>query len=133
MTVDRSWPKIVAPFRYYGWRFSFSEAALMSTSDQDRKYIQLGLRIVGEFGAIIAVPIVLLTLLGRYVDARYETSPIFLIAGFVLAAVLSSVSIYRRAKQFGHEYQTIEHVQKNVLKNSASTPQTRTRDEESDH
>ncbi|OIO52791.1 hypothetical protein COY93_02780 [Candidatus Uhrbacteria bacterium CG_4_10_14_0_8_um_filter_58_22] len=80
----------------------------MSTPDQDRRYIQLGLRIVGEFGAIIAVPVVLLTILGRHADSRYGTAPAGLIAGFVLAALFSGVSIYRRAKRFGREYQAID-------------------------
>ena len=100
----------------------------MSTSDQDRKYIQLGLRIVGEFGAIIAVPVVLLTLLGRYADTRYGTAPAFMIVGFVLAALLSGVSIYRRAKQFGREYQAIESDRKRTADDSDPTSQAGTSD-----
>ncbi|MFH2062617.1 MAG: AtpZ/AtpI family protein [bacterium] len=80
----------------------------MSDREQDRKYVILGLRIVGEFGAIIAVPVVLLSLLGKYLDQRYGTAPAFLIAGFLLAAVLSGVSVYRRAREFGREYSQIE-------------------------
>lgn len=70
--------------------------------------MMLGLRIIGEFGFIIAVPVVLLALLGEWLDAKYETAPLFLVAGFVLAALLSGISIYRRAKEFGREYMSIE-------------------------
>lgn len=80
----------------------------MSNSDKDRKYILLGLRIVGEFGAIIAVPVVLLAMLGKYLDGKYGTSPWLLIAGFTLAFALSSVSVYSRAKRFRDEYMSID-------------------------
>ncbi len=80
----------------------------MPYSDKDRKYILLGLRIVGEFGAIIAVPVVLLAMLGKYLDGKYGTAPWLLIAGFVIAFTLSSVSIYSRAKRFRDEYISID-------------------------
>jgi F0F1-type ATP synthase assembly protein I len=74
----------------------------------DSKYVSLGLRIVGEFGAIIAVPIVLFALAGKWLDGRYGTKPWFLIAGFALAAAVSSISIARKAKAFDKEYKDIE-------------------------
>ncbi|MBI4457475.1 AtpZ/AtpI family protein [Candidatus Uhrbacteria bacterium] len=86
----------------------------MASSEKDRRYLMLAVRIVGEFGAIIAVPAVLLALTGMRLDALYGTRPRFLIAGFVLAAVLSAVAIYRKAKRFGKEYQEIEGPQKPV-------------------
>ena len=74
----------------------------------ERKYLSLGLRIVGEFGAIIAVPVVLFALAGKWLDGRYGTKPLFLIAGFILAAAVSSFSIARKAKKFAKEYEDIE-------------------------
>jgi len=73
----------------------------------DGKYVTLAFRIIGEFGAIIAVPVVLLAWLGKRLDARYGTSPWLLIAGFVLAAALSVVAVQRRAKAFGREYEAL--------------------------
>ncbi len=67
----------------------------------------LGLRITGEFGAIIAAPVVLLAWLGKTLDARYGTRPLLLIAGFVLAFAVSAAGIYRRAREFGKEYEAI--------------------------
>ena len=63
------------------------------------------LRIVGNFGATIAVPVVLSVLLGQYLDGKYNKSPLFMISGFVVAAVLSGMSIYKKAKRYGSEYQ----------------------------
>ncbi|MEA3249468.1 MAG: AtpZ/AtpI family protein [Patescibacteria group bacterium] len=80
----------------------------MSNSDKDRRYINLGLRIVGEFGAIIAVPVVLLAMLGKYLDDRHGTEPWLLIAGFIIAFTLSGLSIYSRAKRFRDEYIAID-------------------------
>ena len=77
-------------------------------SAQDREYVMLGLRIVGEFGAIIAVPIVLFALGGKWLDAKYGTEPMFLIAGFVVAVALSAHMVYRKARQFNDEYLAIE-------------------------
>lgn len=79
----------------------------MEKRSNDRQYMLLGTRIVGNFGATIAVPIVLLSLLGKYLDARWGTGPWMLILGFVLAATLSGISITRKAKAFGLEYQAL--------------------------
>jgi len=80
----------------------------MAYSDKDWRYILLGLRITGEFGAIIAVPVVLLAMLGKYLDGLYGTRPMFLVGGFIVAFVLSAVSINRRAKKFRDEFLAIE-------------------------
>ena len=77
--------------------------------DTDRKYLLLSLRIMGSFGAILAVPVVVFALTGKWLDARYGTRPWFLIAGFVFAAVLSAISIVRKAKEFSKEYRDIEN------------------------
>ncbi|MDO8626380.1 MAG: AtpZ/AtpI family protein [Candidatus Magasanikbacteria bacterium] len=71
----------------------------------DRAYYMFALRIVGDFGASIAVPIVILALLGQWLDNRQGTEPRYLIIGFVLAAILSAKLIYRKAKIYGQEYQ----------------------------
>lgn len=75
---------------------------------QDRQYIMLGLRIIGEFGAIIAVPVVLLTMLGQRLDAVYGTRPIFLIAGFIVSSALSAYMINRKARSFAKDYDSID-------------------------
>lgn len=75
---------------------------------QERQYIMLGLRIIGEFGAIIAVPIVLLTMLGQKLDAVYGTRPMFLIAGFIISFALSAYMINRKARLFAKDYDSID-------------------------
>ncbi len=76
--------------------------------DADRRYVLLGLRIVSEFGAAIAIPVVLATTAGKRLDEAYGTKPAFLIAGFVVAFAASAAYVVRRARAFGREYQAID-------------------------
>ena len=62
---------------------------------------------MGEFGALIAVPVVLLSWLGKQLDTAYGTGPWLLIAGFVLAFTFSAAGIVRRAKRYGQEYEAL--------------------------
>ena len=70
----------------------------------DRAYQLFALRVAGEFGYLIAVPIVAFAFLGKWLDDRFETKPWLLILGFVLAALLSGAAVYRRAREIGREY-----------------------------
>lgn len=75
--------------------------------------MMLGLKIVGDFGAIIAVPIVIFVLVGQWLESKYGHAPWFTIAAFVLAATLSSKMIYKKAKQFGEEYKRLDSKEEN--------------------
>ncbi len=77
-------------------------------SATDRAYIMLALRIAGTFGVAIAAPVVCFALVGKWLDGRYGTTPRFLILGFVLAAGLSAVMIWRRTKVFAREFEEID-------------------------
>ena len=79
----------------------------MTTPKSDRDYYMFALRVVGDFGINIAVPVVGLALLGDYLDEKYGWTPVATISGFVLAAIISGMIIYRKAKQFGQEYQRL--------------------------
>lgn len=74
-------------------------------ANADRKYYFFAIKIVGDFGAAIAVPVVLFVLIGQWLDTKWHKSPLFTIVGFVLAVVVSGKIIFRKAKQYGVEYQ----------------------------
>ncbi|MFH1620858.1 MAG: AtpZ/AtpI family protein [Patescibacteria group bacterium] len=56
------------------------------------------LNIVWDILLAIAVPTVIFGLGGRYLDKRYDTSPIFLILGLAMSLALVSVIVTRKAK-----------------------------------
>lgn len=71
---------------------------------KERKYTLLGLRIAGDFGASIAIPIIIFVVVGQKIDARYEIGPWATVTSFVIAALISGRIIYRKAKRYGREY-----------------------------
>lgn len=54
------------------------------------------LSLAWELGYTIAVPIVVLALLGRFLDKRMGTSPWLLLAGILLSIAASSYVIYKK-------------------------------------
>jgi hypothetical protein len=73
----------------------------------DREYMLFGLRIVGDFGVSIAVPVVVLALLGKRLDAAWGTAPLMLVIGFLAAAGISALMIRKKAVAYGKEYQRL--------------------------
>ncbi|HSR88987.1 MAG TPA: AtpZ/AtpI family protein [Candidatus Udaeobacter sp.] len=68
------------------------------------QYQLFAFKMLGDFGASIAIPVVVFVLIGQYIDEKYSKSPLFTILGFVLAALSSAKIIYRKAKIYGEEY-----------------------------
>jgi len=87
--------------------------SLLPQDPKERKYMLMGLRIVGDFGATIAVPVVLFVLIGQWLEGKYGYAPWFTIGGFVLAAALSGKMIYKKAKAYGKAYQELDTKDKN--------------------
>ena len=75
--------------------------------NDDRAYYLLALKIVGDFGATIAIPAVLGALLGTRLDAAWHSRPFSLIACLLLAFSLTAVVIRRKAAAYGKEYQAL--------------------------
>ncbi|MEW6611039.1 MAG: AtpZ/AtpI family protein [Patescibacteria group bacterium] len=59
----------------------------------------LVLSLAWNLGYIIAVPLVVFALLGRFLDKRYGTSPLALLAGIFISLVVSTVGVYRKTKE----------------------------------
>ena len=68
----------------------------------------MGLRIVGDFGASIAVPVITFVLIGQWLDGKYEKTPLFTVIAFVLAAFVSGKMIYKKSKRYGKEYNDLD-------------------------
>ena len=55
--------------------------------------------LAAELGYLIAVPIVVLALVGRLVDKRLNTAPWLLLAGIIISVTVSSWLVYRKVKE----------------------------------
>ena len=73
----------------------------------DSAYHRLAMRIFADFGASIAVPAVLGALLGKWLDARYGTSPRWLILCLAIAVGCTAAVIVRKARRYGREYERL--------------------------
>jgi len=75
-----------------------------------REYYVLGLKILGDFGITIAVPVVVFAMIGQYLDRHHPLGnwPWYTIIGFLLAAALTARIIYKKAKHYGKIYENID-------------------------
>lgn len=53
-----------------------------------------------EMGYTIAIPLVAFALLGRFADKYFDSSPLFLLIGMLLAIAASTVILMRKMKKF---------------------------------
>lgn len=52
-----------------------------------RKSLIFSFSLIGQIGFSTAIPLVVLGLLGRYLDKKYDTGPYLFLAGLLLATV----------------------------------------------
>jgi hypothetical protein len=74
----------------------------------DRKYWIFALKIIADFGAVIAIPVVVFVIIGQRLDAKFGLAPWCTTAAFVLAALISGKIIYRKSKAYGTQYQDLD-------------------------
>lgn len=70
-------------------------------SSEKKREISPGqaIEIVWDVGVAIALPTVLFALGGRWLDRKYQTTPLFLGLGLVFSLVVSGVIVFRLAKR----------------------------------
>jgi len=71
----------------------------------DRQYYMFALRIVGDFGITIAVPAVLGTLLGQWLEDKYGHAPFFTVFCLIIAFLITIRIIQKKAKKYGDQYE----------------------------
>lgn len=62
--------------------------------EKDKSFSAIGL--AWELGYTIAVPIVVLALLGRYLDKKLGTTPWLLLVGILISIAVSSWAVYKK-------------------------------------
>lgn len=88
-----------------------SENSENKPKNSDRKYYIFALRITGDFGATIAVPVVLSAIIGQKLDDYWHTRPLMLIVLMVISALLSARMIYKKSKRYGQQFQDLDKTQ----------------------
>lgn len=78
----------------------------MNTSNKPNNAVWDALSLAWELGYTIAIPIVVLALLGRLIDKTFNTNPIFLLICIFLSIGISSYSIYIKTMKI---YQELEY------------------------
>lgn len=84
----------------------------------ERDFYVFAFRVLGDFGATIALPVVLFVILGQWLDGKYDKGPLFTILAFIIAALLTAKIIHKKAKKYGDEYQALVDRDENNRKNS---------------
>ena len=55
--------------------------------------------LVFQFGYTIALPLVVLALLGRFLDKKFDSSPILFLTTIILSLIISSVALLIKIKK----------------------------------
>lgn len=66
------------------------------------------MRIFADFSGSIAIPAVAAAFLGKWLDARYGTSPKLIILCLLASFVLTAVIIVRKARLYSKAYNSLD-------------------------
>lgn len=80
----------------------------MVLNESDRRSYLLGLKIMSDFGANIAVPAVAFALAGKWLQNKFDFAPFGIIGGLIIAAAISVYIIRRKATWYAAEYKKLE-------------------------
>ena len=81
---------------------------MKTDSQKQRAYTLLALRIMGDMGATIAIPVVVLVALAQYVSEKYGYGYSLTVVAFICSAFISGYSVWKKAKRYGKEYSDID-------------------------
>lgn len=80
----------------------------MPLSEDERRSYLLGIKIMGDFGAAIAIPVVAFVLVGKWLQTKYGFAPFGIIGGFLIAATVSVITIRRKVRWYAAEYKSLK-------------------------
>ncbi|MBI2042372.1 MAG: AtpZ/AtpI family protein [Candidatus Nealsonbacteria bacterium] len=87
----------------FGFRYFFMIQETENKSKKGRQALYGAIGLAWELGYMITLPLVVLAVLGRFLDKNYSTSPLFLIAGILLAIAVSGLLVFRKTKRIMDE------------------------------
>jgi F0F1-type ATP synthase assembly protein I len=71
----------------------------MNQENKKRAPFLKAISLAWDLGYIIAIPLVVLAISGRLLDKKFDSSPVFLLAGIFLAMIVSGVMTFRKTKK----------------------------------
>jgi O-antigen/teichoic acid export membrane protein len=81
---------------------------MKTDSQKQRAYTLLAFRIIGDMGATIAIPVVLLVSVAQYLSEKYGYGYWITVLAFVCSALISGYMVWKKAKRYSKEYNDIE-------------------------
>ncbi len=75
----------------------------MSTSPSRYTALWTALGLAWELGYVIALPLVIFALVGRWLDHRWGTSPLMILVGVVVAFIITSIWLATKLKEITKE------------------------------
>lgn len=66
---------------------------------KERSSLWQVLSLAWNLGYLIAIPLVVFALLGRFLDKRFGTSPLALLAGIFISLVVTTIGVYKKTKE----------------------------------
>lgn len=74
-------------------------------SKEQRRLVNFALRMAGDIAATIAVPVSVLTYIGRRADLRLGTTkPYFVVLAIIASFLISTVFVSKKALDYGDKY-----------------------------
>lgn len=73
----------------------------------DGAYYRLAFKMMANLTGTIAVPAVLAALIGKFLDARYETAPRFVLILLLFALLSSGAMLVKKARAYRDEFESI--------------------------
>ncbi len=70
----------------------------------DHKYYILGLKMMLDIGAVLAIPAIIAAILGTYIDNLINKGPVFITILLACAFVSSLIVVYKKAVKYRKEY-----------------------------
>lgn len=76
----------------------------------DAQYYRFAMRIFADFSGTIAIPAVGAALVGKWLDEKYETEPRYVVIFLVIAFLITSVSVWKKAKRYKAAYDRLNEM-----------------------
>lgn len=84
-----------------------SETKKIKKPASDAAYYRFAMRVVGDFGVSIAVPVVIATFVGIWLDREFGTTPWLLFAGLAASLLATYLVIKKKAIDYAKRFEAL--------------------------